>query len=295
MESTKTPRSRRIVAALLFPLLFLLTACELSMDVTVNEDDTAATSMVMALPKDGPLPVDDMNCDQLAAEMKNEAGGEDVTVEDQSDDEFLRCKMTGKAEPISELGDQGFKISREGDNYVVAIEPDESMGDMGMLGAGMKVTVAFHFPGAVQKVDTTLKAEDYTIDGNTVTFTSLDFFGAGTTITAAASGGGASATLWWILGIVLVLIILAIIAVVVMKKKQGAAPADPNSETNVPQSPVAPPAQDGVHDYAATQTPNTPPVTPHETQNPTPGPIPPAPADGTVVDNDDPNPPAKPM
>lgn len=237
MDSTKPSRSRRIVIALLFPLLFLLTACEMSMEVNVHEDDTASTTMLMAVPKDESLGLGDLSCDQLAAEAKQQAGGDDVTVEDQSDDQNIRCKISGKPEPIDKMNNEGFTIKRDGDQFVVHIEQDPSMQDMGMLGGAFKVEVAFHFPGPVQEVNTSLPDDAYTISGNSVTFTSIDVFAAETTITADAGSGGSA--MWWILGVVIVLIILAIIAVVVMKKKKSASPAQGAANVDA-APPVAP-------------------------------------------------------
>lgn len=264
MQTTKTSRSRRIVIALLFPLLFLLTACEFKMDFTIHEDDTGAATMVMGIPKDESLGLDTLSCDELAEEMKDAPGGASdyVSMEDVSDDSTLRCKFVTEPQPLSAMNGDGLTIEREGDNFVVEITPDSSMSDPGVLGGGFTFEVAFHFPGEVESVETTVPESDYTVSGNEVVFTDINVFMNETTITAKAKqpgllGGGASGTdsgssavggssgsnaIWWIVGIIVVLIVVGVIAYFVMKSKRNNNPTPGQTQPS-----GYPPAQQGAY------------------------------------------------
>lgn len=307
METLQTSPFRRLIGLLLLPLFFFLTACEMHANINVNEDNTAAVDMTFSVEKE--LLPGNVSCDDLAKQMEDEMG-EGGTVTDQSDDKNFACKMSTPAQPFDKLDEKTFKITREGDDFVVNVKPEGQLDDAQAMMGAIDASVSFTFPGAVKKVDTSIPESDYQISGNTVKFTNMNFYENETTITANATTGGGSSTMWWILGIVALLIIAAIIAVVLMKKKKpataqqqapgaqapsfdgsnnpyaaptnqaGAAPygtpQDAPAPYGAPQQGSAPygAPQDGSAPYGAPQDGSAPQAGPYDA--PTGGPVPPA-------------------
>lgn len=183
---------RRLLTALVLPLVLVLAACEVTLDFEVSENDTVNLEMVMSLPKAlAEAAGEEATCDALTADMPPD---ENLVVEDRSTDEQLRCVMRmAEPEPISNTNG-GVRIDRDGDTFVTTIKADPEMvegaeDEFGGLAPNLAVT--FHYPGPVTDVDTTLPDSDYTISGNEVSFHTLAFFGADTTITAQATSGDA--------------------------------------------------------------------------------------------------------
>lgn len=182
----------RLALVVLLPLTLILAACEVAIQFDVREDNTATMEMVMALPKElAEMSDGSVSCEALAEDI-----GEDdnVVVTDESTDRELRCVMKSvEPQPIEATDGGGVQVTRSGDEFITHIPADPSVAaDTGGFAAEFSAT--FTYPGAVQNVETTLPDSDYTITGNQVRFTSIDFFNADTVITASADPATAAGT-----------------------------------------------------------------------------------------------------
>lgn len=256
MHAHRKTRISKILAVLLLPLALLLTACELAIDVAVDENEQVDLAMTIELPQDLlDMAGGDITCDDLASEIAGE--DEDVVIEDQSGDSGMRCLVKSKEpESFEKASGDTMQFAKEGDDYVVKVLADEEAAsiesDMAELGVEPSLKLSFTFPGEVKSVQTDLDESEYTIDGNKVEFATFKVFAAETVITAAATapqadagadagttaGDGASAgqsntTMWVIIVIVAIVIIAGVVyAVMRSKKQQQVTPPTPNQPPN---------------------------------------------------------------
>lgn len=244
MQTVTTLRFRRVLWALIFPLLLILTGCEMHTEVQVNEDNTAAVNVTVSGEKD--LLPQSVSCDDVAKEFAHQFG-DGATVTDESGDNLLTCKLSSMAQSIKKLQHLNVDVTRADDEFVVKATPHEDIAEMKALLGAADFSFAFTFPGAVTKVVTAIPDTDYEIAGNKVTFTDLNFYENDTTITAGASAGNGSVT-WWIVAIVAVLIIAAIIVWALTKKRQSSPSArraarDENAKREPPKNPAEQPVE----------------------------------------------------
>lgn len=267
MDTSVPHLGKRLLIALLLPLLAVLAGCKMTMDITVAEDDTLDLSMSVVVPRDlaedfGDTP----NCDELMSDLTD--GDDTFIVEDQSTDSEIRCLMRApEPVPIAEMAnDDTMAITHEGSSFHVKVIADPAMADMEAsmdelkeLGFAPNFEVTYTFPGQVQSVTTALPDDAYQIDGEQVVFTSWDFFGVDTEIVAddhpaaptkeatqstaedsetspAAvnddnADSSTSVWIWIVVALVIVALVITIIVLVMKnRKQQRALPQNPQPQ-----------------------------------------------------------------
>lgn len=174
------------------------------MDLTLNEDDTADGSIVMAISDETAeaLGQDPQALwDQMGSEMESDLPP-GATQEPYAEDGYTGTRLTYTDQPISSMSagpTDDLSITREGDEFVVSGSMDLSDEEMGMDGTdpesdemtrqmmeGFDVSISITFPGEVAETNGE-------VDGTTVTWTPV--VGEVTEISARGSavGGGAAA------------------------------------------------------------------------------------------------------
>ena len=187
---------RRIAAALLIPFLLVLAGCRFHADFEVKDVDTMHIAM--------DLGVDTMYIGDTygsAAEMceamqEEEAIFGEVTPVPYEEDGMWGCRATG----VLERADFGtdFQLSEEDGTFHLVMgggSTDAGMGsEMEALESEIDFRASFTFPGEV------LESKGGTIDGNTVTYTSMSEFSNGVDIRAEAGG-----SFPWVIVVIVVL------------------------------------------------------------------------------------------
>ncbi|WP_251152672.1 hypothetical protein [Cellulosimicrobium sp. Marseille-Q4280] len=198
-------RKRLGLGALLATLALFLAGCmRIDMDLTLNEDDTADGTIVMAISDETAeaLGQDPQALwDQMGSEMEGELPP-GATQEPYAEDGYTGTRMTYTGQPISDMSTGAtdeLSITREGDEFVVSGSMDMSDEEMGMDGTdpesdemtrqmmeGFEVSISITFPGEVAETNGE-------VDGNTVTWTPV--IGEVTELSARGSAvaGGAAA------------------------------------------------------------------------------------------------------
>jgi hypothetical protein len=202
----------------------LLTGCvKVEMDLTLSSDDTVDGYYVFAV-AEGVGELMELS-DEEAAEQLFGSEGEitdqfaNGTVESYTADGWVGTKVSFTDESLDVLdnADQGFVITREGDEFVLVGENSATGEEEVPEGAEMSLAVTF--PGAVTE-------HNGTLEGNTVTW---DL----TTATELSARGGAtessSIPVWMILaGVALVLVIAAAVTIVlVLASRRNSQPIEP--------------------------------------------------------------------
>lgn len=223
-------RLKKYFAALLLPLLLLLTACDINTYIKFHENNTADVTSEIKLNKteiemlsmgseEAP------SCDDLMNETTG-SGGPDYVVEDLSADGNLHCKATAANQALDEVGnDNNASITNENGIYTVQLEGDENF-DSGMLdlgGMAFNVVMVYEFPGSV------IEASAGTVEGNKVTINDLSAIKDGLLIKAYSTQQMVLAPwAWWlIIGGGVLLVAGLIFWLVRRNKKEPAQPGQP--------------------------------------------------------------------
>lgn len=209
----------------------VLSGCmKLDMNLELQSDDTIDGSMIIAVSRQlaelsGTDPA------ELAEQMRDEAlSGDEMPegseVEVYEDDEFVGSEVTFEGADLDTFAeDDSLRITRDGDDFVVAGEMDLS--DSGMEGldltSSVDIRVAITFPGAVAD-------HNGELDGRTVTWVAepgeVTTFSARGAAEAGALGALAGSMLWIVVGGVAALVIIGLIVfLVVRSRRRTAAPA----------------------------------------------------------------------
>ncbi|WP_435738254.1 hypothetical protein V5D56_06600 [Cellulosimicrobium sp. PMB13] len=174
------------------------------MDLTLNEDDTADGTIVMAISDETAeaLGQDPQALwDQMGSEMEGDLPP-GATQEPYAEDGYTGTRMTYSGQPIADMSTGAtdeLSITREGDEFVVSGSMDMSDQELGLDGTdpesdemtrqmmeGFEFSISITFPGEVGETNGQ-------VDGNTVTWTPV--MGEVTEISARGSAvaGGAAA------------------------------------------------------------------------------------------------------
>lgn len=167
---------RALGAAALIASALLLSACvKMDVDLTLNSDDTATGTMLLAV-SDQAAEAAGMTAAELFAEVDSEELREGTTeVQDYAEDGFTGKRYVFEGSALNELSDETMQISRVGDEFVVDGSLPLTAKEMGMTGEELSnpavkplldtfdVNITIAFPGAVSE-------SNGTIDGNTVTW-----------------------------------------------------------------------------------------------------------------------------
>lgn len=176
---------RRAALLMAIPLVVALTACEAHTTIKINEGGTGETVMVI---KDdtGEMSQYGMTCDNLKESAAQDAG-ENVVVEDISENGVLTCKITTPLE--GNLVDDN-ALTETDDTYIFTVPPTD--GESNELSQGMSENMVFTF--TIEMPGDIIKAEGAKIDGNRATFESISQVENGITVegykTSGKSGSG---------------------------------------------------------------------------------------------------------
>lgn len=221
-------------------LAVTLSGCiKVEMSITLNEDDTADGSILMAIEK-GIGEAFELSDEDLLGELTSEASGdfESEVVEPYEDETHIGQLVTFSGEALGEFdeGDEGMRIYRDGDDYVVAGTADTGEGDED-LGAmpGAEMTLSVTFPGPVSE-------HNGTLEDTTVTWDLLAHEGD------LSARGAASpppvVPLWaWIAGGAVLAALAAVAVVLVVRRSRGAEetqPYEPGPEATFTPDATAP-------------------------------------------------------
>jgi len=167
---------RALGAATLVASALLLSACvRMDVDLTLNSDETATGSMLIAV-SDNAAEAAGMTPAELLAEMDSEDLGEGADkVEEYAEDGFTGKRYTYEGSALSDVSDETVRITRDGDEFVVDGTLPLTAEELGMTEAELSdpavrpyldtfdVNISITFPG-------TISESNGTIDGNTVTW-----------------------------------------------------------------------------------------------------------------------------
>lgn len=220
----------RAIALGLVATLALAGCLRIDMSITLNEDDTADGSFLMAVEK-GSGEAFEMTDEDLVEQFSSETGAdfENGTVEPYEDGTHIGQLITFTGEPLAGLdeGDGSMSITRDGDDYVVAGAFDATGGeDMGSI-PGAEMTLAITFPGPVSE-------HNGTLEGTTVTWDLMTLDEDLSARGAASPDTGLPLWAWIAIGAgVLVLAGIAVVLVVVRRR-----PAPAGEAAFAPYAPV---------------------------------------------------------
>lgn len=223
-------RLKKYFAALLLPLLLLLTACDINTYVKLHENNTADVVTEMKLTK-AELEMFSLGseeaptCDDLMEDTTVNAG-RDYVIEDLSADGNLHCKATAKNQPLNQVGtDNNATITNENGIYTVELKGDESFdsGLLGLTGTAFNINMIYEFPGSV------IEASAGTVEGNKVTINDISVIKDGLLIKAYSTQQMVLAPwAWWlIIGGAVLLVAGLIFWLVRRSKKEPAQPGHP--------------------------------------------------------------------
>ncbi|MGI5189572.1 LppM family (lipo)protein [Promicromonospora sp. CA-289599] len=167
---------RALGAATLAASALLLSACmKMDVDLTLNSDDTATGTMLLAV-SDRAAEAVGMTSAEMFKEMDSEDLGEGAAeVQDYAEDGFTGKRYVFEGSTLSEVSDETLQISRVGDEFVVDGTLPLTAEELGMTEEELSdpnvkpfldtfdVNVTVAFPGEVSE-------SNGTIDGNTVTW-----------------------------------------------------------------------------------------------------------------------------
>ncbi|MCB7135106.1 LppM family (lipo)protein [Cellulosimicrobium marinum] len=202
-------RRRLGIGALFATLALFLAGCmKMDMNLTLNEDDTADGTIIMAFSDEfaESLGQDPQALwDQMGSEMESDLPP-GATQEPYAEDGYTGTKMTYTGQPISEMSTGSadeLSITREGDEFVVSGTMDMSDEELGLDGSdpstdemtrqmmdGFEVIISITFPGEVGETNGE-------VDGNTVTWRPVmgevnEISARGSAVAGGASAGSGS-------------------------------------------------------------------------------------------------------
>jgi hypothetical protein len=167
---------RALGAAALVASALLLSACmKLDVDLTLNSDDTATGTMLLAV-SDRAAEAAQMTPAELFEEMDGDDLAEGAAeVQDYAEDGFTGKRYVFEGSALTDVSDETMQITRAGDDFVVEGSLPLTAEDLGFTEAELSdpavkplldsvdINVTIAFPGAVSE-------SNGTIEGNTVTW-----------------------------------------------------------------------------------------------------------------------------
>lgn len=179
-------------------LLLALAGCmKMDIDVALQPDDTVDGSVTVAIAK-ALAEMGEEDAETMAEEMRDDimdsdAEFDEVNVEPYATDDFVGSTMHFEGGPLDLFadgeGDEGLKIERDGDHFVVTGAMDltgEEGEQIEALGSAFDIRIAVTFPGPVAE-------HDGELDGTTVVWTPQVGERVEMNARGAAVGGGETA------------------------------------------------------------------------------------------------------
>lgn len=264
-------RRRRLLAALVLPFLLVLAGCRFHADFEINDVDSMNVTMDLGI--DTEFIADTYgSAVEMCEDMQEEESlfGE-VTPEPYEEEGMWGCRATG----VIERADFGSDMQLTEEDGKLHLVMGGSSTDPGAeteaLESQIDFRASFTFPGKV------LESKGGTIDGNTVTYTSMTEFSNGVDITAESGGFP-----WWIVVVAvlllgfLLLLALGLGAFLFMRSRKKAkspaaapggygSPAAPGSHAVPPApgsngSPAVPPAPQAGQSWGGSAQQSAPPA-----------------------------------
>lgn len=205
-------------AALALVAVAALTGCiRYDVDLTLNSDDTATGSLILAV-KEGTAEAVGAESDAAVLDemLASEDLGEGFTESDFTEDEWIGKKYTFDNVPLDEFDafNDLFTITRDGDTFVIAgDQAPATEEDQSMAQSGAESTLRITFPGDV-------KSHNGTVEGKTVSWNLLTTTEPISAEGGATSGGIPVGLIAAIAGGALVLAAVAVVLVLVLRKKR---------------------------------------------------------------------------
>jgi hypothetical protein len=237
----------RTVALSVVGVLALSGCLRYNIDITLDSDNTASGSIVMAVQtgvgEQLGVDSDEAALDELFSDNPFADETAMFSQSDYAEDDYVGDLYTFNGVALAQLNasfTDSFMIERVGDEFVVSSETaPTSEGEMEELPTGAESLLTITFPG-------TVTAHNGTLEDNTVTW---DLFTQTEPLSATADASSGSAFPLWLifvaLGILVLLAGLAVVVVLVVRNQKGAAPTAmtlPLAPPAPPAAPLAPPA-----------------------------------------------------
>ncbi|WP_062210568.1 LppM family (lipo)protein [Demequina oxidasica] len=211
-----------------------LSGCmRMEMSLELSDHDTASGSYVMAI-KEGAgeqlgATSDQEAADQLFGDLGE--GIEGASVTEYNEDGYIGTKATFEDQSFAALNldSDDMRISREGDEYVVAgTYGSNESADLGELPDDAVATLAITFPGKVVETNGT-------VEGNTVTWDlkqdSDDLYARG----AASPDSGVPIWLWLAIGFVALVVIAGVVVLILGSRRSPGSAASAPTAAPLPQ------------------------------------------------------------
>ncbi len=217
---------RRIAALLIFPFVLLLASCgRLHGEFEIQDVDHMHVSMDFGLKKDALKEMGQVysNAEAFCNDiMKDQDKGfGDATVKPYEEDGLLGCRIEGPVER-ADFADDMTLTEEDGEFHLIMKGGAGSRNPLALTGFDFKMV--FTFPGKV------ISSKAGTIDGNSVTYTSLEELNQGVDI-RAETGGFVDAIVLIVIIVIVGLIALAVLAAIIaalfffMRKKKSTPPS----------------------------------------------------------------------
>ncbi|WP_061963139.1 LppM family (lipo)protein [Demequina aurantiaca] len=220
----------RILVLSVVSVVALSGCMRMEMSLELSDHDTASGSYVMAI-KEGTGEQLGATSDQEAAdELFGDLGDgiEGASVTEYHEDGYVGTKATFEDQTFADLNlnSDDMRISREGDEYVVAgTYGSGEAANLGELPDDAVATLAITFPGKVAETNGT-------VEGNTVTWDlkqqSDDLYARG----AASGDSGMSLWLWLAIGFVALVVVAGVVVLILGSRRSPKA--------TTPEPPAAP-------------------------------------------------------
>ena len=224
--------------------VLLLTGCvRVQMDVTLNEDDTASGTYVLAVQEGVGESIGAASDADAVDELFGTVAGdlEGATATEYNQDGYVGTQVTFENQSFAELNldSDDLKIVRDGDDYVVAGEVGGGeTAELGDLPADAEMSLAITFPGPIAEANGV-------IEGNTVTWDLTDapdkLYARG-----AASQGGFPLLAWLGIAFVLLVVLAGVVLLIIGSRRSSADAPQAESAVAIDEGNTdAPPTIDG--------------------------------------------------
>lgn len=171
-----------------------MSSCAMDMTMDFKENDTLDIILDMKMDKaeleESGLPMDDLTCEAMFADMQEDPEMRDMQTEDLSEGSVMHCRMITADQPLSEIDSDNMTVTNEGGIYTVVSEGEPAAEEIDMNAEGadqIEFSMNYRFPGEV------IESDIGEVNGNTVTITDPNEVSNPHTITAYSTAAGAGA------------------------------------------------------------------------------------------------------
>ena len=171
-----------------------MSSCAVDMTMDFKENDTLDIILDMKMDKaeleESGLPMDDLTCEAMFADMQEDPEMRDMQTEDLSEGSVMHCRMITADQPLSEIDSDNMTVTNEGGIYTVVSEGEPAAEEIDMNAEGadqIEFSMNYRFPGEV------IESDIGEVNGNTVTITDPNEVSNPHTITAYSTAAGAGA------------------------------------------------------------------------------------------------------